>query len=500
MKRQFYMLKRAGAVTVAASALLWGPPEARGEKIRMTLDDAIVRARTSSVEAAVALDELKSAYWEYRTYRADLLPELSFRGTAPSYRKEYGTYMNSDGSYTFVPNDFLQVTGSLELKQNIWLTGGTLSLITSLDYMRQLSGTPYNRFLSVPVALTLRQPLFGTNHVKWSRRIEPVRYREARASFLSATEDVAIRAIDLYFTLLMAGENLRIAEQNHSNASRLYEVAEEKRRMGQISRNDLLQMELNLIEAASARTDCESEWRNAMFRMTAFLDLPDDTEIVTVIPSDIPSAEVSYQSAYEKALENNKFAAGQLRRLLEAEYAVAKAKGDMRQINLFAQIGYTGTSHDLGGSYSGLRDNRVVEVGLEIPLVDWGKRAGKVKVAESNRKVTGSRLRQEAMTFSQEIFMLVERYGNQQSQLRLSARADTIAASRYDTNYKTYLIGQISTLDLNDSQVRKDEARRNYVSELCRFWLYWYQLRSITLWDFAADRPIDADIDRLVRE
>ena len=104
MKKQFYILKYAGAVTVAVSALL--SPGIRAERIPMTLDDAITRARTNSVEAAVALDELKTAYWEYRTYRADLLPELSFRGTVPSYRNQYGSYMNPDGSYTFVPNDY----------------------------------------------------------------------------------------------------------------------------------------------------------------------------------------------------------------------------------------------------------------------------------------------------------------------------------------------------------------------------------------------------------
>ncbi len=485
---------------MAVVALVGCCPGAGAERLDLTLDEAITRARVSSVEAAVALDELKSAYWEYRTYRADLLPELTFRGTVPSYRKQYGTYMDAGGAYTFVPNDYLQLSGELGLTQNIWLTGGRVSLITSLDYMRQLSGESYNRFLTIPVALALEQPLFATNRVKWSRRIEPVRYREARAAFLSATEDVAIKAIDLYFSLLMAGENLRIARQNHGNATRLYEVAQEKRKMGRISRNDLLQMELNVLEAASALTDCESQWRNAMFGMTAFLDLPQDTEVVPEIPSILPSAAIPYQAAYEKALENNRFAPSQLRRQLEAEYAVAQARGDMRQINLFARVGFTGTSHGIGGAYRDLRDDRVVEVGFEIPLVDWGKRCGRVKVAESNRKVTESRLRQEAVTFSQDIFLLVERYSNQQSQLHLSARADTIASRRYDTNYQTYLIGGISTLDLNDSQVKKDEARRNYVSELYRFWLYYYQLRSITLWDFAKDAPIDADIDRLVGE
>lgn len=44
----------------------------------ITLDEAITLARVQSVNAAVALNELKTAYWEYRTFRADLLPEVNF--------------------------------------------------------------------------------------------------------------------------------------------------------------------------------------------------------------------------------------------------------------------------------------------------------------------------------------------------------------------------------------------------------------------------------------
>ena len=42
----------------------------------ITLNEAIAMARIQSVDAAVALNELKTAYWEFRTFRADLLPEI----------------------------------------------------------------------------------------------------------------------------------------------------------------------------------------------------------------------------------------------------------------------------------------------------------------------------------------------------------------------------------------------------------------------------------------
>ena len=187
----------------------------------ISLDEAISRARSNSVDAAVALNRLRPSYWEYRTFRADLLPEVTFDATLPSYQKSYTPYQLSDGSYTFVRNNYMQLNGAISVTQSIWSTGGTLSLNTSLDYMRQLSGSGSSRYMSIPVALTLSQPIFGTNHTKWSRRIEPVRYAEARARFLSDTETVAMNTISYYFNLLIGKELVNISRQNLENSEKL---------------------------------------------------------------------------------------------------------------------------------------------------------------------------------------------------------------------------------------------------------------------------------------
>lgn len=465
----------------------------------LTLDEAIIMARTRSVNAAVALDELKRAYWEWRTYRADRLPEIGFTATAPSYANRYSSYMNENGEYSFVSNRYLDAQAQLSVSQNITLTGGKLSINSSLDFLHQYGDGGGDRFMTIPVALTLSQPILGVNTLRWNSRIEPVRFAEAKAAFLSATEDVALATVNYFFTLIMSRENRDIAGQNLANAEKLYAVAVEKRAMGQISENDLLQMELNLLDARSTYTDAVSTLRSDMFTLRSFLDIDSDVEIVPVVPESVPQVSIDYGDALDRAMANNKFARNIRRRQLEADYEVAKAKGDMRQIDLFAQVGYTGTDTDFNSAYSRLRGNQLVEVGFSIPLVDWGKRRGKVKVAESNRRVTESRLRQEAMDFNQELFVLVERFGNQQQQLAIARRSNEIARKRYETNVETFMIGKISTLDLNDSQSRKDASQRQYVSELYKFWSYWYQLRSLTLYDYRYHTDINADIDRICR-
>lgn len=491
-------MKKTVSILLLFSAALCFHAAGNETEMHLTLDNAIAMARVRSVDAIEALDELRSAYWEWRTFRADQLPELSFKADAPVYARQYSSYMNENGDYSFVGTNTLQATGQLSVTQNIALTGGKISLNSSLDFLRQLDGDKSNRFMTIPVALTLSQPLFGVNSMKWERKIEPVRYAEAKAAFLSATEDVARQTVAYYFNLLMSRENVEIASQNLDNAERLYAVAQEKRKMGKISQNDLLQMELNLLEARSAMTENSSQLKADMFRLRSFLDIDGDVEIIPSVPADVPVAEISYGDALERALENNKFVKSMLREQLEADYAVAKAKGDMREINLFMQLGYTGTDTGLGDAYRHLRSNQVASVGFSIPLVDWGKRRGKVRVAESKQRVTQSRVRRETMNFNQDLFILVERFSNQQKQLDIAIRSAEIAARRYQTNVETYLIGMLSTLELNDSRVSKDSSRRDYIDQLYKFWTYWYQIRSLTLHDYSLGGDINLDFEKYI--
>lgn len=466
---------------------------------KITLDEAILLARSQSVDAAMALNELKSAYWEYRSYKANLLPEVNFTATLPSYNKRYSAYQQSDGSYTFVRNNNIGMSGELSITQNIWLTGGTLSLNTSLDFLRQVDGNVGNRYMSVPVALTLNQPIFGVNSMKWNRKIEPLRYAEARARFLSETEEVAMLAVQYFFNLLETREKVNIAKQNLANAEKLYEVAQAKRKMGQISENDLLQIELNTLTARQSLTSNESSMKNAMFQLRSFLDIEENVEIEPLMPEEISLDAVNYDEVRTKAMYSNAHAKNICRRQLEADYAVAKAKGNLRKVNLFAQIGYTGTNNQLAESYRGLKDNQVVEIGISIPILDWGKRKGQVKVAQSNREVVQSRLKKESIDFYQNLFILVERFNNQREQLKLAQQADEIAERRYNTNVQTFMIGKISTLDLNDSQENKDAARQEHINALFYYWYYYYQLRSITLWDFVNNCSINADFEKIVK-
>lgn len=93
------------------------------DTVRLTLDDAIAIAQEQSVNAAMAKNKQKTAYWQYRTFRAEQLPEITFTGDLPDYRRNFTPYQLEDGSYTFVRNNNIGMNGGLSLTQNIPFTG-----------------------------------------------------------------------------------------------------------------------------------------------------------------------------------------------------------------------------------------------------------------------------------------------------------------------------------------------------------------------------------------
>lgn len=469
----------------------------------ITLDEAIERGVSQSVDAVVARNEYKSSYWEYRTYKAELLPEIALSATLPDYSKSYNAYQNEDGSYTFVKNDYSVLDAGLSISQNIPFTGGVLSLESSLQRLQQYGEGGSTHYMTVPFSVTLEQPLSGYNPIRWLRKIEPVKYKEAEQKLIADMEEVANSAIQHYFNLLLGQINLDIAGQNLKNSEKLYAIAEAKRKIGQISENDLLQLRVSLLKAESYMTDAQASFNARMFQLRSFLGYGEDVILKPVIPElfaeNLPM--LNYREVQDLATANNSFTLNIQKRQLEASRAVSQAKSDRWDARLFLSFGMSNQDQYLADAYNAehWRGNQIVSLGVRAPILDWGKGKGKVKIAEATREVVTSKIEKEQMDFNQNIFLTVQNFNNQSKQLQLAHETDRIAQQRYQTSIETFILGKIDVLNLNDAQASKDEARRNYIEQMYYLWSYYYQIRALTLYDFIEAKELTVDYERLLK-
>ena len=472
---------------------------AQQDTIRISLEETIYESGVHSVDVLVAKNEFRTSYWGYRTYKAELLPEVLFEGTLPSYSKSYNPLQNPDGSYTYVSNNYGQWDASISINQNIPWTGGTLSAKTDLQRLDQFGSDATTQYMLMPAAVTLTQPIFGFNSVKWQQRIEPVKYQKAKAQLIAQLENVTVTAINYYFNLLLGEMNLNIAVQNHQNSERLYTIAQARRSIGQISENDLMQLKVSCLKAESYLTEARSELNASMFQLRSFLGYGENTVLVPSIPESLTGLQLNYPQVLELAGQNSVFTKDIRQRQLEASRDVSQAKAGRFNMNLFLSFGLSGQDSHIPEIFNNLRGNQVVSMGIQVPLLDWGKRKGQVKMAESNREVVQSQIEKDKIDFNQNIFLLVESFNNQSKQLAIADETDRIAQKRYETNVEAFTLGKIDVLNLNDAQSSKDEARRNYITQISLLWLYYYQIRGVTLYDFVNNRDLQADYDAIVK-
>jgi outer membrane protein TolC len=469
------------------------------DTIAISLTDAISRSVSNSVDAVVARNQYKSSYWGYRTYKAELLPEVTLNSTLPYYSKSYNQFQNTDGTYTYVSNDYSRIDGGLAISQNIPLTGGILSVESSFERLQQYGEGSTTRYMGIPASVTLEQPIFGFNRVKWLQRIEPVKYKEAQQKLTGDMEEVSNTAIQYYFNLLLGQINMEIARQNLKNSEKLYTIAEAKRKIGQISENDLLQLKVLLLKAESYLTDAQASLNARMFQLRSFLNYGEDIILKPIMPESLADKLpiLSYTRVIALARENNSFTRNVQKRMLEANRDVSQAKADRWNAKLFVSFGMSGQEDTFSRALNSnnWRNNQIVNVGIKIPIIDWGKGKGKVKIAEAERDVENSRIEKEQMDFNQNVFLRVQNFNSQSKQLELAKETDKIARQRYNTSIEAFVLGKIDVLNLNDSQSSKDEARRNYIEQMYQLWSYYYQIRSLTLYDFVSDREISVDYE-----
>lgn len=216
------------------------------------------------------------------------------------------------------------------------------------------------------------------------------------------------------------------------------------------------------------------------------------------VPEAAPYYPVELAEAMELARTNNPITANTRRRLLEAQQIIAEARAERGfQVNVYASVGFTGSDAKIGGSYRDLQNRQVASLGVRIPILDWGKGKGRVQLAKSQAEVEKHQVRKDNLDFDQTVTMAVQRYQDQSQLTELYRTADTVARRRYRTAFETFVMGQVNVLDINSAQTEENTARRNYINQLYYSWLYLYNLRQITLYDFESRTNIVYDLMKM---
>ncbi len=470
------------------------------EQKRLTLDEVIEIAEDQSLSAILAKHMFRASYWQYRTFKAEYLPSLTLTGTLPEYNRIYEKEYNSQTETEYyVEKNSNSVQGQLSLSQNVGFTGGSISLQSDFRRFDVLGTDGSTQYISTPVSINYNQPLFRFNELKWQKEIEPMRYEEAKKEYIFQVEEVHLNAVRRFFQLALAQINMEIANMNYANADTLYQLANGRYNLGTIAENELLQMELSFLNAETSKNEALNNLNDMKQRLSSFLGYTESVEIELVIPNDIPAFEVRGEDVLDKALANNPDMLTYQIQLLEAKMGVAEAKAEKGlNANMNVSFGLQGQNDNVPAAYQSLEDQQRVSISFTVPIMDWGLRRGRYRMAQSSEEVTKTQVQQSMIDFEQQLYLDVAQFNLQDDQVRIAAKSDTVAMKMYEVTKQRFLIGNVDVLDLNNADTKKDENRRGYIQALQNYWTYYYNIRSLTLFDFEAMKPIEANFESLI--
>lgn len=454
--------------------------------LKLDLEKTITMANDSSLSAFRYQNMYLSGYWEYRSYKAARLPSLTLNTTPAQYyrsiTRRYDSQQNID---VYREQQMFSAGAGLSLSQNFDLLGGTFYVDTQLDYMYNFGDSKSSQFSTVPFRIGYQQDLLGYNAFRWDRKIEPLKFEKVKKQYLYNAESVSEEAVNYFFALAMAQADYKLAQDNVATADTLYAIGEQRKKIASISQADLVTLKLDKVNARNTLKNAEISRKRAMSALATFLNMDRNSYIEINLPSRPRYIDIPADMAMTLARENNPTYLEQRQNVLEAERDVDRTKKESRfNASFNASVGFNQVADNIGDAYRDLLQQDLVSFSISVPLIDWGVRKGKYNMAKNNLNVVKIAARQEEISLEEDVMMTVSDFNVQQDMIASAEEALDLAEMAYDQTRKRFIIGKADINSLTLAQNRQQEAQKNYIQALQNYWLSYYKIRKLTLYDF----------------
>jgi outer membrane protein TolC len=457
----------------------------------MTLEQCIEFARENSPTAKTAISSFNSRIAGLRALRADLLPQLRLNLSTPGLVREINEVLQPDGSKLYLPQSQLFSSGSIGWQQKVAVTGGDVFITSGLSRIDVLEPQKIEVWRTTPIQITVRQPIFQFNNYYWDNKIGLKRHSVDDSRFVEDMENISLEVTRSFFDVYIAKINLENSKQNVAVNDTLFQLSKGRYEVGRIAENDLLQNELQLLNSQYELDNTALQYQRTLEEFAVFIGLDKNIAFELIPPLDINIIPIDEQVAVEQALNNRSDITDMEVQELEAESNLRRTQSQNRfNAVLSASFGLNQSAGLIDEAYRSLLDQERVNINLEVPLFTWGLSSARYQEALEQKNSLGFSLETRKKNIEIEIKYQTLQFDQLQRQIALSAKADTIANRRFEVAKNRFIIGKIDLNTLYIAQSEKDNALRSYIRTLQNYWVGYYNLRRLTLYDFKTNRRI----------
>lgn len=473
-------------IQLLTATILLIPASALAQDTTMlSLQEAIRRGKEESqlskkIKAAYAATENR-----YAAFRAGLKPQMSVSGVLPTFDSRLDNVVQPDGTYKVQSFKRSNISTELTVEQNIFWTGGTAFVSSNLNQFVNKQPQYQKQFQTTPFAIGIRQPLTLFNQVKWNYEQEKLRIRQAEKNLTEELEDLSLQITQTYFDLYVARMEWENARINEAINDTLFKISQGRFNVGKIAENELLQIELQLMNAKNAVTQTQVRVEVSTKRLRNLLNIKDPVEFKLIPVKNVPVLLVDKGIAVREARANRSDMLSLKLRENDANMQVKRSQSNrFASGDIFLSYGMNQTGTTLTSAYRDPLNAQQVNVGYKVPLFGFGKYKQESAAARKELESVRADLAFRESDFDIEVENTVNQFIQLQTSLVIAAKSDTIAQKRYEVARNRYQLGKISITDLGLAQDAKDKALIDYTRIIQQYWVSYYTLRRVTLYDF----------------
>ena len=452
------------------------------QKILLDLERTVRLATDSSLAAQKYQSSYDISRYKYLSWQASRKPQIALESTPVMYQR-YMTqrYLSDEDIDVYRQQRMFYSQAGISASQTMESWGGQFFGSTQLGYLRTFGDQNQTQFMTVPISIGYKQDLLFYNPLKWAKQIEPMKLERAEKELIYGIEKTSEQAVEKFFTLALAQDMMQMAMESLASCDTIYAIAERRYKIASISKAELSILELQKTNARTTLANARIARSRAVKELATYLGMDRTTEIDLIIPSVVGTLHIDADKAIALARENNpKYLA-----TAEARREAEKAKVEKNlSVSLNASIGLNQVADNFADAYRHLLSQDMATVTLSIPLKDWGKRKNAYLAARSSVD-TAERTEQEtARDVELDVALTVAEFNERQTIVENACQALTIAEDAYVQSLQQFIRAQADAYSLSVAQSHWQTARQNHITSLQNYWLAYYHLRRLTLYDY----------------
>jgi outer membrane protein TolC len=439
---------------------------------KVSLLQAIEIGKERSLKTTEINFNYEAAKYTFKAARSSLYANFSLNGNLPGLNRQINAITQPNGSILFVPTSQAVSNVNLMASQPIPLLGGTFWVGSNLGRIDLFNDSSVYWNAS-PFFMGISLPLGSFNPNKWNWKNAKLNYRRSHSNYAEAVEQLSIDITNAYFDFY------------------IYKISLGRYNVGKIGENELLQVELSKVNAQQSVARQAVQKEIAEQRLKLLMGMNDNESIELDTLPTIKKLTIDINRAVIEAKENS---SSIVQNQIDLQQNLINMKQSSRARfpdgSITATFGLNQTANTVGGAYTNPLNSQTASITFSVPIYQFGNAQANYKLNKAYYDASQARTEYLTKNLGIDVQQTVLEYQTYEESVINAKIGYDISVKRYDVSKNRFLIGKIDITNLTIAQGEKDNALINYMNTLRNYWVAYYRLRKITLYDFEVNEKL----------